>query len=220
MIRSPPIEFPNKKTIILHYGPDTNLFFLIRTLTLIATALVFCICRIFRKLGKVVLLLSAVLALGIAPVSVQGTSIPPAVISISVVDALISPLVSVPIFSWTTGVGRPLEFGAAVSRVDSSPVDVYFGIIIPGGRIFSWISGTANVPILLEGLFPAAQRITDTDTAISSAELLGRNPQHIFSADHPLGLYLVFFFLVPTGTDPGDSRHWIAATMSPLMIFN
>jgi len=33
MIRSPLVEFPNKKTIILHYGPDTNLFFLIRDLT-------------------------------------------------------------------------------------------------------------------------------------------------------------------------------------------
>ncbi len=178
--------------------------------------LVFCICRVL-KLGKAVLL-PAVLAFGIAPVSAQtGASIAPPVISISTIDPIVTPLASVPVFTWRTD-GQPLEFVAAVSRADSSPIDMYFGIIVPDGRIFSWISGTANVPILLEGLFPAAQLVTGT--AISSAELLGKNPQHIFSADHPLGLYSVFFFLVPTGADPGDPRQWIAATMSPLMISN
>jgi hypothetical protein len=43
--------------------------------------------------------------------------------------------------------GRAID--AAVSRFESSAVDLYFGIIVPGGRIFSWISGTANIPILV-----------------------------------------------------------------------
>ena len=198
------------------YGA-TILLQLSSSVKLMRSILVFCIYRVLRELSKVVLM-SAVLALGITSVSAQtGASIAPPVISISTVDPMVAPLASVPVFTWRTD-GRPLEFVAAVSRVDSSPVDVYFGIIIPDGRIFSWISGTANVPIFLEGLFPAAQRITDT--TISNAELLGENPRHIFSAGHPLGLYSVFFFLVPTGADPGDSRQWISATMSPLVISN
>jgi hypothetical protein len=173
--------------------------------------------RVLRELGKAVLLL-AVLTFGIAPVSAQtGSTIPPAVISISTVDPLLAPLISGPVFTGRID-GRPLEFIAAVSRVDSSPADVYFGVIIPGGRIFSWIPGTANVPMLVEGLFPAAQRITDT--AISSAGMLGSNPQHSFSADHPLGLYSVFCFFVRTGAAPGDPRQWFAAAMSPLVITN
>ena len=186
------------------------------TLRLSSSLIDFYSCRVLRVLGKV-LLLSAVLASGIAPMYARGSTIAPPVISITTVDAIMGPLVSLPVFTWRTD-GRPLAFNATFSRGDSSPVDVYFGIIIPGGRVFSWISGTANVPTLREGLLPAAQGITNT--ASSSAGLLGANPQHIFSADYPLGLYSVFFFLVPAGADPGDSRRWIAASMSPLVISN
>lgn len=185
------------------------------TIELLKSILVFCICRAVREPVKVVLL-STMLAFGIAPVSAQ-ESIARPVITILTLDAILAPAVTVPVFTWRTG-GRPLEFDAVVSRLDSSAVDVYFGVIVPDGRIFSWISGTANIPILLEGLFPAAHRITDT--AIFTAGLLGRNPQHSFSADHPLGLYSVFLFLVPTGAVPSDPRQWIAATMSPLVITN
>lgn len=172
--------------------------------------------RVLKKLGEV-FLLPAMFALGIAPVSAMSASVASPVISIATFDAMLAPLSSPPVFTWRTDL-RPLEFDAAVSRTDSSPVDVYFGIIIPGGRIFSWSPGTASVPNLQEGFSPAAQGTTATE--MSSAALLGRNPQHLFTADHLLGLYSVFFFLVPTGADPRDPRRWIGATMSPLVISN
>gem|GEM_PF-4265622 len=165
-----------------------------------------------------VILLSAAFAFEIAPVRAEtGASIALPVISLSTIDPMVAPLASTPVFTWKTD-NRPLEFAATVSRTDSSPVDMYFGIISPDGRVFSWNSGLTSVPIFLEGLSPAGRLVTDT--VISSADLLGKNPQHTFSADHPLGLYSVFFFLVPAGADPGDSRQWIAATISPLVISN
>jgi hypothetical protein len=97
-------------------------------------------------------------------------------------------------------------------------VDVYFGILTPGGRVFSWKPGATNAPILAEGFFPAAQNTTATEMA--STALLGGSPQHLFGSDHPLGLYSVFFFLVRTGADPRDPRQWYGATMAPLVITN
>lgn len=176
-----------------------------------------CIRRVLREPVKVVLF-SAMLAFGIAPVPAQsGTSIPSPVISIMALDANLAPGGTLPVFTWRTD-GRLLEFDASLSRYESSPVDVYFGIIVPGGRIFSWSPGTNNVPTLQEGFVPAAQRTTATE--MSGAALLGSSPQYGFSSDHLLGLYSVFFFLVPAGTDPRDPRRWMGATMSPLVITN
>jgi len=172
--------------------------------------------RALRALGKVVLL-PAVLAVGIAPGSAIGSTIPAPVVSITTLDAVQAPLIWEPRFTWKTD-GRPLEFVASVTRYESSPVDVYFGILIPGGSIASWHPGTGHGPILQEGFFPAAQSMTATE--MSGAALLGRNPQYSFSAGHPLGLYSVFFFLVPAGADPRDPSRWYGATMSPLVITN
>jgi len=176
-----------------------------------------CIRRVLREPAKVVLF-AAMLAFGIAPVPAQsGSSIPSPVISIVALDAHLAPGGTLPVFTWRTD-GRLLDFGAFLTRYESSPVDVYFGIIVPGGRIFSWSPGTNNVPNLQEGFVPAAQRTTATE--MSSGALLGGSPQHSFSANHPLGLYSVFFFLVPAGADPRDLRQWYGATMSPLVITN
>jgi hypothetical protein len=161
---------------------------------------------------------SAVFALGCFPAAVHASTIPPPVISIVTLDAVLAPLIAAPVFSWTTTIGRPLAFGATISRSDLSPTDVYFGILIPGGRILSWIPGTANGPELVEGWSPAGRGITAA--AISSAALLGSDPQHLFAWGYPLGLYSVFVVLVRAGADPNDASRWYGATMSPLVISN
>ena len=173
--------------------------------------------HLVRELAKA-LVVVGLLAAGTGAVLAQtGASVPPPVISIAAMDPAVAPVATVPVFTWRTD-GRPLEFTASASRADNSPVDVYFGVLVADGRAFSWIGGTATIPILLPGLSPLAQGITHT--VISTTELLGRNPQHIFAADDPPGLYSVFFFLVPTGANPADSRQWIGASMSPLVLSN
>lgn len=175
--------------------------------------------RALRALGKV-LFIPAALAVGVAPGSAMGSTIPAPVVSITTLDAAQAPLIWEPRFTWRTD-GRPLEFVANVTRYESSPVDVYFGILLPGGRIASWHPGTGHGPILQEGFWPAARRTAATE--MSGAALLRGNPRHSFSADSayfPLGLYSVFIFLVPAGADPRDPSRWYGATMSPLVITN
>jgi len=173
--------------------------------------------RVFMVLGRVSLA-CALFAFALIPMSTRASTIPQPVISIIAGDAELSQLALVPVFTWRTDIGRPLMFAAQISRADSSPVDVYFGVLAPDGRFFSWVPQTGSAPLLLEGLHPAGRAITAT--AISSAGLLGSDPRHLFAAGHPLGLYSVAVILVATAADPTDPRRWFAATMSPLLISN
>lgn len=170
------------------------------------------------RVGMAIFLVVAV-ALGLSgmPMAAAASSAPPTAFAIQVIDATRAPFVSVPVFQWRIGQG-PLLFDAILSRSSSSPVDVYFGIIIPAGRIFTWTPGQSGGPILREGLFPAAQGTTATQ--ISAFSLLETAPQHTISAGYPLGLYSVFMLLVPTGANAGDLRSWTGAAMSPLLITN
>lgn len=163
------------------------------------------------------LVLAAAIGLSGMPMAAVASSAPPPTFSIQVMDAIRAPLVAVPVFQWRIDQG-PLLFDATLSRAGSSPVDVYFGIIIPGGRIFTWTPGQSGGPILREGLFPAAQGTTATQ--ISSFSLLGTDPEQTFSAGYPLGLYSVFMLFLPTGANAGDLRSWTGAAMSPLLITN
>ena len=174
-----------------------------------------CVRRVLVGLAKVVLL-PTMLALGVVPASAVAVTAAPPTIRILVLDATMTGLLSAPVFTWRTN-GGALQFEVTASRDVSNPVDVYFGVLTPGHRVFSW-SPSAGAPNLQEGLFPVAQGITATE--ISSAGLLGSSPQYTFPAGSPLGIYSVFFFLVAAGADPRDPRNWIAANMSPLVITN
>jgi hypothetical protein len=156
-------------------------------------------------------LLLAVISLSTAPTLAQALSLaaPPQM------SIFVSNVRGVPVFSWQTN-GEALQFDATVCRSNTLPVDVYFGVIIPGGRTFTWNSALTSVPILVEGLIPAAQNVTTT--FFHAAASLGGVPQHTFSSTHPLGLYSVFVLLVSAGANPADASRWFAASMSPLMV--
>lgn len=173
--------------------------------------------RLFTVLGRVSLA-CALLAFALIPMGTRASTIPQPVISIIAADAQLSQLTLVPVFTWRTDIGRPLAFGMQISRTDTSSVDVYFGVLAPDGRFFSWVPQTGSAPLLLEGLYPAGRAITAT--AISSAGLLGSDPRHLFAHGHPLGIYSVAVILVATAADPTDPRQWFAASMSPLLISN
>ena len=182
---------------------------------LMKSTLIRCFRRVLFGLAKI-LLLPTVLLLGLVPGSAIAATAPPPTISILTLDAALAGLLSTPVFTWRTD-GRALQFEATASRGVSNPVDVYFGVLTPGGRVFSW-SPASGAPNMQEGVFPCGQGVTATE--ISSAGLLGSSPQYTFSAGSQLGIYSVFFFLVPAGTDPRDPRSWIGANMSPLVITN
>ena len=153
---------------------------------------------------------------GLVPLNARAAIIAPAVISIQAEDALLAQLDGSPVFSWSLGIGRPLEVVATINRADLSPVDVYLVVLVPGGQVFSWVPGSTNVPVLVAGLAPAGRGMTTS--AISFTALLGSPPQHLFSAADPPGLYSLLVVLVVAGSDPSDPRHWFGAAMSPLII--
>jgi hypothetical protein len=162
--------------------------------------------------------LVAMLVLGCMPLSsVASSSIPQPVISIQTVDATRAPPDTVHVFSWLMSQGS-LAFGATLTRYENSPIDVYFGILIPGGRVYTWTRGISNGPVLREGLSPAVQRTTETQ--IDSATILGSNPIQGFADDarSPSGLYSIFMFMVPAGAGPGDLRNWTGGASSPLFL--
>jgi len=179
------------------------------------STLILCVRRVLVGLAKVVLL-PTVLALGVVPASAVAATAAPPTIKILVLDAATAGLLSTPVFTWRID-GGAVQFEATASRDLSNPVDVYFGVVAPGERVFSW-SPAVGAPNLREGLFPAGQAITATQ--ISSTGLLGSGPQYTFPAGSPLGIYSVFFLLVYAGNDPRDPRQWVAANMSPLVITN
>jgi hypothetical protein len=117
--------------------------------------------------------------------------------------------------------GQPLRFGLQIERLDGSfptpgsfPTDIYFGAIVPGGRVFTWVSNPGGGPVLVEGLIPVARAFT----AISFvAERVLGIPEYTFSERDAPGLYSVFVLLVTPGSDPSDGRSWQYARMVPLM---
>ncbi|MBG9390614.1 hypothetical protein [Caenimonas aquaedulcis] len=177
--------------------------------------------RVRRGLGRLaqLVLLPAVLAYGLAAPSAKASVAAPPVIYIQAIDPVLAGLNGAPVFTWRTD-GRPLQFGGGVDRTHTGfpPVDVYFGVMIPGGRLFTWTPGTGSEPNLREGLFPAGQGITAIQ--ISTRDLLGASPQRPFSSADPLGVYSIFLFLTSPGADPRDARGWYGASMSPLVITN
>jgi len=159
--------------------------------------------------------LLAVISLATAPTVAQATTFAaPPRIQIIAVDAATAGFIDAPLFRWRTD-GRALQFNASVSPF-TLPVDVYFGVIIPGGRTFTWTTASTTGPVLIEGLHPAGQNLTQTDFVASAS--LGGAPRYAFSNGEPLGLYSLFVLVVLHGADPSDTSRWIAANMSPLIL--
>jgi hypothetical protein len=118
--------------------------------------------------------------------------------------------------------GRPLRFGVQIERLDGSfptpgsfPTDIYFGVIVPGGRVFTWVSNPGAGAVLVEGLIPVARAFTGTSFYLDD-RVFGI-PEYTFSERDTPGLYSVFVLLVTPGRDASDARSWQYARMVPLM---
>lgn len=162
-------------------------------------------------------LLSLTLALCAgAPLANATSTTPPPAVRVYVLDALLAGLVDQQVFVVPAAPARPLAFGATVAREPGSPVmDVYLEVIVPGGRVFTWVPKPGGGSVLVEGLSPVARAFTGTSFA--TATVFGADAQYTFSEGHTPGMYSVFALLVPPGSDPGDARRWTWVNMVPLM---
>ena len=162
-------------------------------------------------------LFSLVLALCLgAPLAHAGSTVASPVARAYVLDALLGGLVDQQVFVVPAAPARPLAFGATVTRESGSPpVDVYLGVIVPGGQVYTWVPKPGGGAALVKGLSPVARAVTETSFA--TATVFGADARYSFSEGDAAGLYSVFVLLVPPGSDPGDARKWNWASMTPLM---
>lgn len=159
--------------------------------------------------------LMAVLLLGAAVAGATSTLPQPAV-TLAVRDVALSGLGGGPVYLAPAAPGRPPAFGATVTRAEGSlPADVYFGVMAPGGPVFTWVPKPGGGAVPVEGLRPLVRAWGGA--SLSTAAVLGEDPQYTFTEREPPGLYSVFLLLVPSGADPGNPVNWSTAQMAPLM---
>lgn len=99
--------------------------------------------------------------------------------------------------------------------------DIYFGLILPGGTTVQTWSPNSNGPVTLKSGYAPMVRALSMLTAgtFTTASVNEGNPlRYALSGNEPKGLYLLFMFLVPTGTDPTDIQQWSFVTMQPFYV--
>lgn len=99
--------------------------------------------------------------------------------------------------------------------------DIYFGVILPGGTtVHTWSLNSNGTVTLKSGYAPIAkaQSLLTVGTFTTASVNGGNRIRHDLSGSETKGLYLLFMFLVPTGTDPTDIRQWSFVTMKPLYV--
>lgn len=100
-------------------------------------------------------------------------------------------------------------------------VDIYFGVIMPGGtRVKTWSPDNTGKITLNDGFAPIARAYSvsspgtfDTRSA-NSGELI----TYTFNGSEEKGLYLVFIHMVPTGTVLIDVYGCAGAEMHPFFV--
>ena len=99
--------------------------------------------------------------------------------------------------------------------------DIYFGVIMPGGTtVYTWSPNSSGSVTLSSGYAPIvrARSMLTPGTFNTSSVNAGSPIKYTFSGTEPKGLYLLFTFLVPTGTDPTNIQQWFSTTMQPLFL--
>ncbi len=99
--------------------------------------------------------------------------------------------------------------------------DIYFGVIMPGGTtVKTWSPNNAGTVAINSGYAPfvRARSVLTAGTFDTTAVNSGSPISYTFSGSETKGLYLVFLFMVPTGTDPTDIQQWSSVTMQPFFV--
>jgi len=155
------------------------------------------------------------LAVAVPSANATTTAAPPAVRAY-VLDGLTPGLVDQQVFAVPAAPMRPLVFGATIKReAGSPPIDVYLGVVAPGGKVFTWVPTQGGGGTLTEGMSAAARNMTSADFATPS--VFGTDPRYTFTERDAPGLYSVFALLVPAGADPTDAQRWTWVNMVPLL---
>ena len=121
-----------------------------------------------------------------------------------------------------TTTGFPISLDVLVVAKDATRfgADVYVGVLAPDGQAASLLGEPQTVgftptvaPVLLTG--PPVPLLRNV---ILASDTGGRFELANFAAGGPQGWYIVYAVIVATGQDPGNPRHWIASSFSPLLV--
>lgn len=100
-------------------------------------------------------------------------------------------------------------------------VDIYFGVIMPGGTTAqTWSPDNTGKVTLNDGFAPIARArsVSSPGTFDTTSVNSGEPITYMFSGSEPKGLYLVFIFMVPAGADPTDVEQWGRVEMEPFYV--
>lgn len=159
---------------------------------------------------------SLVLWLCVAASSASASSIAPPIVRTYVYDLGLAGLIDQQVFVVPAQADRPLGLGASISQEPGGfPMDVYLGVIVPGGKVFSWVPKPGGGASVVSGLSPVARSVTEP--SFTTRNVFGADAQYTFTEADALGLYSVFTLLVPAGKDPGDARQWHWVSMVPVV---
>ncbi len=98
--------------------------------------------------------------------------------------------------------------------------DIYFGVILPGQTaVYTWTPNGNGTVALNNGYTPLARAypVLSASTFTTSSVNSGNLISYTFSGAEKKGLYLVFLFMMPTGTVPTDID-LSSATMQPFVV--
>jgi hypothetical protein len=114
----------------------------------------------------------------------------------------------------TTPRGSPIVLEAKLTIPDpgSARLDVYLGVVPPGGELLSWVRGQFDFPRLTANAAPVPY-LVNFPVSSFTYRVLYRAP----AADAE-GWHTLYGLVVPPGADPLDPQRWISSSFYPFLV--
>jgi hypothetical protein len=114
----------------------------------------------------------------------------------------------------TTPRGSPIVMEAKLTVPDpgGARLDVYLGVVPPGGELLSWVRGQFDFPRLTASAAPVPYLVNFPVSSWTS-KVLYRAP----AADAE-GWHTLYGLIVPPGADPFDPARWISSSFFPFLV--
>jgi hypothetical protein len=113
-----------------------------------------------------------------------------------------------------TPVASPIVIEATLAVPDAAAVrlDVYVGVVPPGGESLSWVAGKFGWPSLTSSAEPLPYLVSFPIYS-GTHKLLYRAP-----AADARGWHTLYGLIVPPGADPLDPQRWISSSFFPFLV--
>ena len=114
----------------------------------------------------------------------------------------------------TTPRGSPIVMEAKLTVPDpgGARLDVYLGVVPPGGELLSWVRGQFDFPSLTANAAPVPY-LVNFPVSSWTYKVLYRAP----AADAE-GWHTLYGLIVPPGADPFDPARWISSSFFPFLV--